>query len=162
MIDPRWQRWIKTSVNKWFNDKWAAFVAADPSLTTVQIYYEGQDINLSGDEYYEVRTDGPRIEETSLQEACIYLLINVMITVQKGAKLYRIHDIAGYIQTIFSTIPVLSYGESSPPNLVTCLTRKGKLDTIDWGEMSVGSDLGGVLNISVEGNYEGVLTYGNH
>lgn len=153
MIDPRWQKWLNASINTWF--KTTVISGSDPALNGIKVYFEGDEIDFNNlSEWVEVRTDGPHYYESSKGDFLIELMVNVMISVKKSVTGYRLHDLSGIIQSLFqSSIPVLSYGESSPV-LVTCLTLIGKVDTHNWGEMGKPTR---VLNCSVEANYTGVM-----
>lgn len=148
MIDPDWSRMINASVNSYF--------ATASSLTGIIKYFEGQEINFSGDKWLEVRVDGPNFEEGPGQ-IDVSLNLSVMLTVKKSTQGYDIHTLSGIIQSLFISIPVYSDIDTAKSEILFCLKPKGRVRTIPWGDMTVGPTSVRVINHSIEGAFTGEL-----
>lgn len=151
--NPRWARWIYASVAKHFGDKMAA--------ASIHFHVEGANRDTEDKrEWFEIRCDGPFIDEESDHHFRLGTEINILVNVIEGDDAYRIHTLNGMVQEWFEYgIEVFKLGDPvvDPENdgsLLGCLTQDVEKDdaikTSLFGKVRPDTNL---IQASVEGHY---------
>lgn len=144
MVDPKWTRWIKSSINLHFSE----------GQTTVRAFVEGQEWNFKDQEksYAEVRVQGPQYNEISNKYYKIELVVGILASALIIDKLYEIDRLVGIYQSKMGDIIVKKYGDGE--DYFGCLTLRSDVDppieTVIFGQSEVDKRI--ILG-SVEGQY---------
>jgi hypothetical protein len=108
ILNPKWDRWIRASVNKYISDQLAL---VEPTL---KIHPEGapEQDRKGAQDWLEMRMDGPRYDPEP-GEWKITVEINILInSIINEQSIYRHREIAGKVAQILSTvIPLMEYGD---------------------------------------------------
>jgi hypothetical protein len=103
MIDPRVPRWLTASIYKHF----------DALKTNGTVFIEGMERDgRSAKDLFELRLDGPKIEEYAVNDARLYIDVNILVqaTLDRADR-YRIHSLVGTVVALYTDIPVFQYGD---------------------------------------------------
>lgn len=152
MINPNWQRWIKASVVKNFENP-------DIPMTA-----DGDDRNPVEKDFIEVRMDGPRFYSDGRDKYRIWLAINVVVQSVMGKDTYNHERNIGHAQVLFKdNIPVYKYGDDN--ELLGCLRL---IDNGINGEFLRTNNLGQIektyrlQQATIEGHYRMELSNGTN
>lgn len=159
-INPKWKRYVTASVNKYFTDGLTRLL----SITSKQIYCNGQDLDLTQPYWLEIRTKGPRFEEYTKNSWFIDFAINVSVMVPKSSNVYLIQDVVGATSSLFTDFGLFNYDNPAPTtiNQLCCLVLQPPgLEVYDWGDLTIGKDPVRVSNMCVQGSYRGDLDGSN-
>lgn len=115
MINPDWDRWIRSSVNVYLDAE------IRTALGEMKILPEGapEQDRAGAQDWIEIRMDGPKYQPLGNSEWRVTVEINLLINslINEG-NIYRHRDIAGEIAAILSgTIPVKKYGNDNTISL---------------------------------------------
>lgn len=155
MLSENLARWIFASLTKHFDANKGSYV----------LFIEGQRRDLSAEEaYFEVRIDGPVITEVSRHCYRVSVTVNILCTsAMNDSDFHRIHAMAGYIASKYTTIGVFKYGiktgippEVNDDSLIGCLNLMGALVIKHFGQLRPDVPL---LQASVEGVYENLFDF---
>lgn len=149
-VPPQYDRWIISSATKWFYDLRGSTPA----------YIEGME-NNGGEEYFEIRVDGPYYTEKTHGQYFGDIEINILCTVKVGSDIYKIHRLTGRVAQMFRhSIPVFRFGsESEDPmndggligHLERRLGRRESLRKTMFGTVRPGT---GIIQASLEDHYQ--------
>lgn len=156
-------RWVRASINKWFDSKkgpfpiraenqetnqfsmptaWNAMTDAQWNSFTEDEWNGLIEQNLKANSAYaEIRMNGPRIYEQLRDQGEIQIDIQVLCSATLTADLYLIDRIVGVFQVACTTIPVFKYGDrpNDDQSQLGCLILRSDvarpIDTIQWGQL---------------------------
>lgn len=106
MINPKWSRWVISSIFKHFQD----------GLSDIHIHFEGSPRQTEDkDRWVEVRVDGPDYYQDSRIRYRGHVEVNIgIVVVESASNMYDIHEIAGQIESLFkSRINAYKYGDDN-------------------------------------------------
>lgn len=103
-VNAEWTLWVIASVSQHFQAK-----ATTKGIT---MFHEGDDRNTQNlEEFVEFRCQGPFITQQSLDCFRLEVEVQMLISVKKGGtNVYRIHEIAGWFQSIALHICIYDKG----------------------------------------------------
>ena len=101
-FDANLDRWIISSIAKYFND-----------ICTVDFMAEDQVRDTAAlSSWVELRINGPNIREWSKDVYTINLEVDLLISVRASeSNIYLIHELAGIFESSCDNIPVYKYGD---------------------------------------------------
>jgi len=149
-----WDRWIKSSVAKHFNDE--SLIGINENQTV--LFIEGFERNTDGKkDWIEFRLDGPYYEETTKGHWKIEIEVNILVVVNEQKNPYRPEYLKGRVVQLFTTcFDVFKYGESEEDDNLKlgCFTLKTsgreKILTTNFGKVRPDTRQ---LQSSVEGHF---------
>lgn len=147
-------RWVAASINKHFSDRKRGYFC----------YIEGQDrVDLRQDRF-EVRYDGPYIQETSKNYFQVNVEINVLVTTIKDQiDGYKDKKMVGVAAAAFTNeIPVYKFGDTvgvDDSSLVGCLVLKTSgREQIIISNFGLIQPSANIIQSTVEGHYQMTLS----
>jgi len=155
MLSENLARWIFASVTKHFDNAKGDYI----------LFIEGQRRNLEAeDSYFEVRLDGPIIEEVSKDLFRVTVTINILCTsAMNDSDFHRIHAMAGYIAAKYTTIGVYKFGlktgtlpEVNDDSLIGCLNLASSVEIKHFGQIRPDVPL---MQASVEGAFQNLFDF---
>ncbi len=148
-LDVRMERWIKTSINKYFDDGKGSFtliLEGDPTPETAS--------------WCELRLNGPRYHEISKDFYRAELEINLAFNLKQGStsNLYQLEEMVGHFRTLCEgQIQIKKFKDGEV--LINCLRLRDNvsnpIEVVPWGEVNVQGASGPVrvFLTSIDGYY---------
>lgn len=122
----KWPMWIKASIATFLQNR----------LSPTDVYLEGVDDNkITTYPRFEIRVDGPAIDQTLKNVYFAHIYLNVLIVTKRDNKTYQHENFVGIAMSALSqNIPVFEYGPGESKNYFGCLQPSDKILTINYGE----------------------------
>lgn len=155
-INPHWNRWIRASIAKWFEDHKGDMV----------MFHEGDDRTTDKiPEFVEVRMDGPRIKELSKNYFRLDVFVNALTQCAMNKDNVYAHEVLkGKVQAIFERcIPVMKYGNGADDDRTVqlgtlTLQYSRPLDQLKVADFGQIDEVVRLQQATVEGHYRMELT----
>ena len=133
MFNPNYYRWIASSLNHHFKRY----------LRSAPMYVEGDNYDQQNAfERFEFRHDVPEVEEQAKDDWQALVRVNVFITTDKAADLYRVDRLIGEANVGFTnTIPLFKFGVDAvdnPLEQIACMQLQGQITVTRMGRMQPG------------------------